>query len=144
LGLQLQVDSSNGQSFSSVGQLSVRMIGSGSGCSAQVASPLQGEGEGEGLPTRQLNENGCARKPQLSPLRLPKGERRERLTWRLDFLKLTIDGFSTLAKHASAYRLAGSSLRLAWISPLRKMATLRSSVRYSLNPYSFNCDRNGS
>ena len=55
LGLQLQVDSSNGQSFSSVGQLSVRMIGSGSGCSAQVALPSQGEGEGEGLPTRQLN-----------------------------------------------------------------------------------------
>jgi hypothetical protein len=53
LGLQLQVDSSNGQSFSSVGQLSVRVIGIGSGCSAQVASPLQGEGEG--LPTRQLN-----------------------------------------------------------------------------------------
>jgi len=47
LGLQLQVDSSNGQSFSSVGQLSVRVIGIGSGCSAQVTSPLQGEGEGE-------------------------------------------------------------------------------------------------
>ena len=47
LGLQLQVDSSNGQSFSSVGQLSVRVIGIGSGCSAQVTSRLQGEGEGE-------------------------------------------------------------------------------------------------
>ena len=50
-----------------------RVTGIGLGCSAQVASPLQGEGEGEGLPTRQLNEMDVLETPHLSPLPLPQG-----------------------------------------------------------------------
>jgi len=40
---------------------------------AWVASPLQGEGKGEGLPRRQLNQWMCSKTPHLSPLPLPKG-----------------------------------------------------------------------
>jgi hypothetical protein len=49
-----------------------------------------------------------------------------------------------LAKHASDYWVSGANLWPGAISLLKKMATLRSPVRYSLNPYSFNCDRNES
>jgi hypothetical protein len=42
LRLQLQVDSSNGQSFSSVGQLSVRVIGIGSGWRLRSPRPCRG------------------------------------------------------------------------------------------------------
>src|SRR5947208_6567283 len=45
---------------------------------AWVASPLQGEGKGEGLPTRQLNQWMCSKTPHLSPLPLLRGEARKR------------------------------------------------------------------
>src|SRR5439155_12877348 len=66
LGLQLQVDSSNGQSFSSVGQLSVLVIGIVAGWSAQVAWPLQGEDEGFAYKATELMD--VLESPHLSPL----------------------------------------------------------------------------
>jgi len=49
-------------------------LGCGIRCGAWVASPLQGEGDGEGLSTGQLNQRMYLKTPYLSPLPLPKGK----------------------------------------------------------------------